>query len=98
MCYAYLKLRINVIWIFLLGNEMSLEKRFKERYKTGDTPWDIGKSDFNLTEIVEKKPIKSCKALDIGCGTGDNSVWLAQKHFQVTGNRKGKRKSFKKRC
>jgi cyclopropane fatty-acyl-phospholipid synthase-like methyltransferase len=23
--------------------------------------------------------------LDIGCGTGDNSIWLAQKHFQVTG-------------
>ncbi|MBW2573858.1 MAG: methyltransferase domain-containing protein [Deltaproteobacteria bacterium] len=64
---------------------MSVEKRFKERYKTGDTPWDIGKPDFNLTETVTKKPIKSCKALDIGCGTGDNSVWLAQKHFQVTG-------------
>jgi hypothetical protein len=32
-----------------------------------------------------KKPIKSCKALDIGFGTGDNSVWLTMKHFQVTG-------------
>jgi SAM-dependent methyltransferase len=64
---------------------MSIEDRFKKRYKTGDTPWDIGKPDFNLTETVIQKPIKSCKALDIGCGTGDNSIWLAQKHFQVTG-------------
>ena len=64
---------------------MSVEKRFKKRYKTGDTPWDIGKPDFNLTETVAKKQIKSCKTLDIGCGTGDNSVWLAWKHFQVTG-------------
>jgi SAM-dependent methyltransferase len=64
---------------------MSVEKRFKERYKTEDTPWDIGKPDFNLTETLTQKPIKSCKALDIGCGTGDNSVWLAKKHFQVTG-------------
>jgi ubiquinone/menaquinone biosynthesis C-methylase UbiE len=64
---------------------MSFEDRFKERYKTGDTPWDIGKPDFNLTETVIQHPIKSCKALDIGCGTGDNAIWLTQKHFQVTG-------------
>jgi SAM-dependent methyltransferase len=64
---------------------MSVENRFKKRYKTGDTPWDIGKPDFNLIETVVNKSIKSCKALDIGCGTGDNSIWLAQKHFQVTG-------------
>jgi len=64
---------------------MSVNKRFKERYKTGNTPWDIGKPDFNLIETVTKIPIESCKALDIGCGTGDNSIWLAQKQFQVTG-------------
>jgi 2-polyprenyl-3-methyl-5-hydroxy-6-metoxy-1,4-benzoquinol methylase len=64
---------------------MSVEDRFKKRYKTGDTPWDIGKPDFNLIETVVQKSIKRCKALDIGCGTGDNSIWLAQKHFQVTG-------------
>jgi methyl halide transferase len=64
---------------------MSVNKRFKERYKTGNTPWDIGKPDFNLIETVTKIAIESCKALDIGCGTGDNSIWLAQKQFQVTG-------------
>ena len=64
---------------------MSGENRFKKRYKTGDTPWDIGKPDFNLIETVVQKSINNRKALDIGCGTGDNSIWLAQKHFQVTG-------------
>lgn len=64
---------------------MSVEDRYKERYKTGATPWDIGKPDFNLIEIVHKTPIKPCKALDIGCGTGDNSIWLAQQNFQVNG-------------
>jgi methyl halide transferase len=61
------------------------KKTFKERYKTGNTPWDIGKPDFNLIETVAKIPVKGCKALDIGCGTGDNAIWLAQKRFQVTG-------------
>ena len=64
---------------------MSVRDRFKERYKTGNVPWDIGKPDFNLIETVTKTPIKNCKALEVGCGTGDNSVWLAQKQFQVTG-------------
>ena len=71
--------------LLLAGNEMSVENRFKERCKNGNIPWDIGKPDFNLIETVTKTPIKNCKALDVGCGTGDNSVWLAQKHFQITG-------------
>jgi hypothetical protein len=52
---------------------MTTEDRFKEMYKSGFTPWDIGKADFNLVEVVTQKPILSCKAIDIGCGTGDNS-------------------------
>ena len=64
---------------------MTMKDRFRERYKSGDTPWDIGKPDFNLLEVVAGKPISSCKALDIGCGTGDNAIWLAQNGFQVTG-------------
>jgi SAM-dependent methyltransferase len=64
---------------------MTIEERYRERYKTGDTPWDIGQPDFNLVEVVTQKPIVSCKVLDIGCGTGDNSIWLAQNRFKVIG-------------
>lgn len=62
-----------------------IEEHFKRRYKTGDTPWDIGKPDFNLIQTVTTMAIKPCKALDIGCGTGANSIWLSQKNFDVTG-------------
>ena len=64
---------------------MSILKRFKERYGTGDIPWDAGKPDFNLINIVTKRPIPNCRALEIGCGTGDNTVWLSQQNFIVTG-------------
>jgi methyl halide transferase len=64
---------------------MATEERFKKRYESGDTPWDIGKPDFNLIQTVTTMALKSCKALDIGCGTGDNSIWLSQKNFQVIG-------------
>ncbi|SFG09286.1 Tellurite resistance protein TehB [Desulfotomaculum arcticum] len=55
---------------------MMIEEGYKKRYKAGDTPWEIGKPDFNLIQTVTTMAIKPCKALDIGCGTGDNSIWL----------------------
>jgi SAM-dependent methyltransferase len=64
---------------------MAEENHFKQRYETGDTPWDIGKPDFNLIQTVTATPIKPCKALEIGCGTGDNTIWLSQQSFHVVG-------------
>ncbi len=64
---------------------MTVEDRYRQKYKSGDTPWDIGQADFNLIEVVTRKPILSCKVLEIGCGAGDNSIWLAQNGFQVIG-------------
>lgn len=62
-----------------------MENRFEERYRTGDTPWDHGTPDVNLIDLVEQRPISKCKALDVGCGTGNNAIWLAQQQFEVTG-------------
>lgn len=64
---------------------MSVEDRFNEHYREGATPWDIGKADFNLIQVVTTLPIHPCKALDIGCGTGDNAIWLSQRGFPVVG-------------
>lgn len=64
---------------------MAEEEHFKRSYQAGDTPWDIGKPDSNLIRIVSAIPLRPCKALDIGCGTGDNAIWLSQQNFQVVG-------------
>jgi SAM-dependent methyltransferase len=64
---------------------MSLKQRYGDRYKAGDTPWDVGKPDFNLIEVVTSHPVPPGKALDVGCGTGDNTIWLAQHGFQAVG-------------
>jgi len=60
---------------------MTVEKRFKEMYEAGDTPWDIGKPDFNLIQAVTTTSVEPCKALDVGCGTGDKAIWLSQPEF-----------------
>jgi methyl halide transferase len=45
---------------------MTAEDRFKKRYESGDTPWDIGKPDVNLIQTITTITIEPCKALDIG--------------------------------
>ncbi len=62
-----------------------MEDRFNKRYVSDDLPWNIERPDFNLIKVVQSFPVKSCKALDVGCGTGDNVIWLAKQGFEVTG-------------
>jgi 2-polyprenyl-3-methyl-5-hydroxy-6-metoxy-1,4-benzoquinol methylase len=62
-----------------------MNEKFVDRYKKGDTPWELDGPDFNLIEMVTGRPIQACRVLDVGCGTGNNAIWLAQHNFQVTG-------------
>jgi SAM-dependent methyltransferase len=64
---------------------MSDQNRWEDRYKTGSTPWDVGRPDFNLIDMALQWPIPGGPALEIGCGTGSNAVWLAEHSFEVTG-------------
>jgi len=63
----------------------SKQEQYKDRYRAKKTPWDVGRADFNLVDIVNRLPIGKGKALDVGCGYGHNSIWLAQHGFSVTG-------------
>lgn len=61
------------------------ENRFEERYQSGDTPWDHGLVDENLVDAVFTHGIGRCRVLEIGCGSGENAIWLAQQGFDVVG-------------
>ena len=64
---------------------MAQKKSFHERYQDNDTPWEINRPDHNLVEIVESNKIPTGRAIDIGCGTGDNAIWFARKGFIALG-------------
>ena len=54
----------------------------------GIPPWDIGKAQSAFERIAGKNDFFNLKdpLLDIGCGTGENSLFFAQKlGFNVTG-------------
>ena len=63
---------------------MKTKERFIEHYKNGYMPWSHDEVDYNLVEIVELYPIEPCKTLEIGCGTGTDSIWFAQQGFDVS--------------
>lgn len=48
-------------------------------------PWEIGRPRPQLIELVESGRVKPCKTLDICCGAGTNTVYLARRGFEVTG-------------
>jgi len=63
---------------------MNIVKRFKNHYRKGFMPWVHKNPDFNLVKVVEEWPIKPCKTLEMGCGTGVDALWLASQNFDVT--------------
>ncbi len=49
----------------------------------GNPPWDRGISPPELLEFIDQQPVG--RVIDLGCGTGTNSITLAQHGWDVTG-------------
>src|SRR5262245_45052343 len=59
---------------------------WNDSYASGDPlPWDTGTPDPLLVEMIESRAIAPGRALEIGCGTGTNAIFLAQHGFKVLG-------------
>jgi cyclopropane fatty-acyl-phospholipid synthase-like methyltransferase len=56
---------------------------FELRYLLGNTPWDTGISPPELLGYLQAAP--AGRALDLGCGTGTNSIRMAQAGWSVVG-------------
>jgi SAM-dependent methyltransferase len=57
---------------------------WEEHYRSGTPPWDSGRPSSELIRVVEAEHSNPCRAIELGCGTGTNAVWLAQQGFDVT--------------
>ena len=58
---------------------------WNESYASGDLPWDTGQPEPLLVDFVISGGIEPGRTLEIGAGTGTNSIWLAERGFDVIG-------------
>jgi SAM-dependent methyltransferase len=57
---------------------------FEASYRSGDAPWDIGGPQAEVVRLAEAGLITG-SVLDIGCGTGENALYLAARGHAVFG-------------
>lgn len=65
--------------------DKTVQGKFYQNAKTPkDVPWHRDEPDEFLVEVIKKRG-KPGNALDLGCGTGSYSVYLAKHGYAVTG-------------
>ena len=61
-----------------------LEDVYRDR-SPEDIPWNFESPPDELKRLIEKEKIRPCKAIDMGCGTGNYTLYLAEMGFEMTG-------------
>lgn len=63
-----------------------LQRLFYNLWYYFDPPWDTGITPPEVVEAIEgSEALAPGRALDLGCGTGTNSLYLARHGWQVVG-------------
>lgn len=57
---------------------------FEAMYATGAPPWDIGAPQPEVVTLAEEGGFRA-DVLDVGCGTGENALFLASRGHAVVG-------------
>jgi SAM-dependent methyltransferase len=52
-------------------------------YASNQPPWDTGEPEPCLIEAVQQGLVPKGRALEVGCGTGTNAIWLDRQGYDV---------------
>lgn len=60
-----------------------MSAQYQIMYRIGFTPWEREDRPAPLVDLVSTLPVG--RMLDLGCGTGGDAIWCAQRGWSVTG-------------
>lgn len=63
---------------------VNVSRDWEEIYAQKSTPWDMNQPEEELVNLIKNKIIIPCKALELGCGHGNDAIFLAKNNFEVT--------------
>ncbi|KNE84250.1 MULTISPECIES: class I SAM-dependent methyltransferase [Streptomyces] len=67
-----------------LDEEAAVRRSLEDYYRDGEPPWDTGVTPPELVALVEGPgALTPGRALELGCGTGTNAVYLARHGWRV---------------
>jgi 2-polyprenyl-3-methyl-5-hydroxy-6-metoxy-1,4-benzoquinol methylase len=69
----------------MAGKRLTDIDKIYRNTKPEEIPWNIEPPPDALIELVESGKVKPCKTIDLGCGIGNYSIYLANKGFEITG-------------
>ncbi|MCB1168440.1 MAG: class I SAM-dependent methyltransferase [Leptospiraceae bacterium] len=61
------------------------QQDWNDNYLEGALPWDTGKPEPVLVEMVTSGALLPGRGIEIGSGTGTNTIWLASQGFDMLG-------------
>jgi SAM-dependent methyltransferase len=64
--------------------EAERQERWDAIYRRNAAPWDTGRPSSELARAIRDGVVQPGRALELGCGTGTNAIYLAQQGFDVT--------------
>ena len=53
-------------------------------YREGIPPWESGAPSGELVRVLDEGVVRPGSALEVGCGTGADAVYLSRRGFEVT--------------
>lgn len=60
-------------------------EEFYRKYAPNQLPWETGKPDTNLVDLIEKGSMEKGRVLDICSGLGTQAIYMSKKGFEVHG-------------